>query len=528
MADSQGDRWPVSPRAELVALAAFTMVGAFARVAGTIDAGFPLNDGGLFYQMILDLQRSWPNLPEVSTYNGIDMPYAYPPLALYIGAALEPAFGLDVMRLVPVVAATLCIPAFHLVARRLLPNILAPLAATLLFALVPRSFEWMTMGGGLTRSIGLLLALLTVWATLRMLDGAGRLVPVGAGALAGLTVLAHPQSALFIGLSGVVLLVARGVSGAVIGRGGIAVATAAIVLLPWLLVVLVRHGPDPLLSASGTQPGPFIGLLSLLSFELTGSRLFDVIGFLAAAGLLLSVLRRQWLLPAWLVLLMVLDSRGGATYASVPAALLAGRALVDLVLRPLWETRSADASRTPFAPLRKRPLNVLLTGTLVAVAVVDAFGSQLAPTWPGVALTPEQRSAMGGAAEAAPDGEFLVVSGRVWAVDATAEWFPVLSGARSAATVQGHEWRGREEFRRYLDASDELRECASSTPACLDAWSDRWEIDFTHVYLPKGSLSGALGPDDCCAGLRELLRNDPSYAVTHDSDGATIFERTDG
>ena len=54
------------------------------------------------------------------------------------------------------------------VARRLLPERSTALIATLLFALTPRAFNWEIVGGGLTRSPGLLFAMLALWQGYQM------------------------------------------------------------------------------------------------------------------------------------------------------------------------------------------------------------------------------------------------------------------------------------------------------------------------------------------------------------------------
>jgi len=511
---------------ELAVVVGLTVVGWFVRTASMAD--FPLNDGGLFYRMVLDLQETWPALPETTTYNGLDAPFAYPPLGFYLGAVLHGWLGMDVMRAIPIAASVLTIPAFFLLARGLHGNGAVTWAATIAFSLMPRTFEWMTMGGGLTRAPGLLLAIVALWLAHRMLVRRDRWSVVASGVSAGLVILTHPQATLFLLISGVAFLIAFGRDRETVTRAVAALAIAAAIAAPWVVSVLANHGPGPLLSASATQPGPFIGLLSLFAFEITGSRLFDVLGLLAAIGFLVAILRRQWLVPAWLVALMVLDSRGGATYAAVPAAMLAGSGAVELLVRlpALWSGSAAPSK--PLAFLRSDRLPVAIGAILLTLALIDAIGSQQAPDWRGFALTEDQRSAIVEAGELAPDGDYLVVTERFWAVDATSEWFPTLAGAHSAATVQGREWLGAGEFRTAVEASEALRECANAGSACLSEWSTTWDKAFTHVFIPKGSLSGPLGEEDCCTGLRLLLAGDAGYSMIHDGPGGTIFERRDG
>ena len=52
-------------------------------------AGFPVNDGGMFYVMMKDLQANHYIPPLYTSYNQINIPFAYPPLAFYIGAGLS-------------------------------------------------------------------------------------------------------------------------------------------------------------------------------------------------------------------------------------------------------------------------------------------------------------------------------------------------------------------------------------------------------------------------------------------------------
>lgn len=515
---------------EILLVVALTALGLVARAVGPLGSAFPLNDGGLFYQMVLDLRETFPLLPITASYNELSIPFAYPPLAFYVGAVLHEPLGggFEVMRIVPLIASTLTVPAFFLLARSLSTGQAATVLATAVFALMPRAFEWLVMGGGLTRSIGLLLAILALWSTVRMLRQPNALSAGVAGLLGGLTMLAHPQAGLFTLLSGLVLVAAMVRTRRAALHVLLSVATAGFVVMPWLVTVILTHGVGPLVSASGTQPGAWSGFLSLLQFEVSGSRLFNVIGLLAATGAIVAIMRGRYLLPLWLGLTLIFDSRGGETYGTIPAALLAGQAMMDLVVAPLWGAPTEKRPRRPFAFVRAAPIPTVILLVAGTVAMTDAFGSQLAPTWPAVALSASQVDAIRAAGELNPDGEYLVVSGRPWPVDATAEWFPILSGARSVATVQGYEWLGTDVFDGRLEASDELRDCANRGAGCLADWSREWSIDFTHVYIPKGSLTGPLGDDECCAGLRALLSSDSGYRITHDGPGATIFERLDG
>jgi hypothetical protein len=507
---------------------AVVILGLVVRAYGVVAADFPLNDGGLFYQMIVDLREHGPLLPATTTYNGLEIPFAYPPLGLYLGALLHDLFGgIDVLRWVPLVLTTLTVPAFLLLARSMLGGTVTPIAATVAFALMPRSFEWLVMGGGLTRSLGLLLAIVALWLTWRMLRLPTMVGALLAGGAGGLTVLAHPQATLFVAAAGTLMLLARVRSGGHARAAGLALLVAAVIVAPWAAAMVSEHGLGPLLSAGQTQPGPVIGVFKVIGLDFAGARVSQVVPALTFAGILLALTHGRWLLPAWFAVVLLLDSRGGATYVTVPAAMLAGQAFVALVAAPFW--RDPPSARRPSQYVRHHPVSAVLSAIIVFVATLDGLGSQLAPDWPGASLSADQRQGMTRLAEEGPeDARYLVVSGRPWPIDATAEWFPVLAAARSVATVQGTEWLEAGTYDRAIEASDELRRCAHRPSDCLDVWGQDWGMVFTHVYIPKGSVSGPLGDADCCVALRASLRDDVRYRVIHDDVGATVFERTDG
>ena len=86
------------------AVAGAVALGFLVRASFTFAAGFPIGDGGLFYQMVRDLQHAGYALPSTTTYNGDGIPYAYPPLMLYAAALVDrltPLGLLDVLRILP-------------------------------------------------------------------------------------------------------------------------------------------------------------------------------------------------------------------------------------------------------------------------------------------------------------------------------------------------------------------------------------------------------------------------------------------
>ena len=62
------------------------LFGIFVRFIPGPLAGLPINDGGMFAVMIRDLKANQFVLPVLTSYNHAAIPFAYPPLGLYLGA----------------------------------------------------------------------------------------------------------------------------------------------------------------------------------------------------------------------------------------------------------------------------------------------------------------------------------------------------------------------------------------------------------------------------------------------------------
>ena len=70
-------------------LAATFFLAFIVRGRHVLLAGSPVNDGGMFATMSADIQRAGYALPAFTSYNGADIPFAYPPFALYLAALIE-------------------------------------------------------------------------------------------------------------------------------------------------------------------------------------------------------------------------------------------------------------------------------------------------------------------------------------------------------------------------------------------------------------------------------------------------------
>ncbi|MGI8548770.1 MAG: hypothetical protein ACR2M1_15815 [Gemmatimonadaceae bacterium] len=519
-------------------------LGVVVRARFILASDFPLNDGGLFLVMSQAIADAHFRLPSFVTYNAIHIPFGYSPLAFYVAAAVNEATGMsltDVLRYVPLVVTSATIVAFLYLARAVLKSRVAVVAAVFAFALVPRSFIWLLMGGGLTRSFGLLFTIMALHQAFLLFTRGRTLHVVLLGVFTALTVLSHLGTAPFLLFSAVLLFLAYGRTARAL-TGSIAAAILAVVLTaPWWGTVVAAHGFAPF-AAAGASGSTVFSTDAATRYELfvklarfgvttTDEFYFPLVGTLAIIGALVSLTAAEFYLPAWWLVTLLLDVRAGATYAAIPASLLAGIA-VAYVLLPL--ARGQIAGRITGAPVASvadrwwerlhRRLNQLLP-VLIPVLLV-CYGAAAALTLEPsrstaagllVGLSPAERSAMRWVATSTPPASrYLVVTPQTWSASRTAEWFPVLANRTSVATVQGSEWLPNHAFARRIAVDSAVESCAFSTTRCLDRVRREDGLTFTHVFIGKSP------EQPCCTALRASLRSDPSYQVIYDGPGATI------
>lgn len=517
-------QWLHLHRGDLLVVSAVTAVAFAVRASFILASGFPLNDGGMFYAAVTDINaHSW-RLPAELSYNDAGIPFAYPPLTFYVARAFEILTGADTLtsqRVLPLLFSTAAVPPFYILGRALTERFPAFVAAWL-FALVPRSFDWEIGGGGLTRAPGLFFAFVSVACLAHIAFREARLnAAIVAGASAALAVLAHPQMGLFVIYSGGVFLAFAKRRPGVVRRMAVAATIAVAAVAPWLIFALSHVGVAPYLAASQTGThGPAV--IQVLGPSFFSEPMFPMVAALGAVGLVWCIGRRAWLVPTWAIAIMVLDPRKAETLGSAPVAILGAFAVVQVLLPVL-------AGRAPGAPDRAMNLQQRL-GLYVLLGFV-LLGALLAPlleTSPLHSLTPEVRQALESIdQDVPPDARFLVVTGdEHWALDALSEWFPALADRPSLATVQGTEWLSGGEFRKRIEAYEELQRCADGEVECLAAWADEYDVRFDHVFVPLRVYS-AYGLDDdedgCCALLRSSLDRSADYKLVFDLPGGRAY-----
>ena len=523
-----------------LAVAMGILLGVFVRAQYTLGADFPLNDGGLFYQMTQEIQLAGYALPAFTHYNQAGIPFAYPPFGFYLAAIvdqLSPMTLMDVFRFLPLVATSLTLLAFFFLARDVLRTKLVVVVAVFSFALVPRSFIWLLMGGGVTRSLGLLFAVLALHQVFLMYTTGRWRYAATTTLWAVLTVLSHLQTGSFLAFSCLLFFTAYGLH-----RRGVftSVAVGAGTLLftaPWWGTLIARHGVAPFVAANATGGSIFSDstlraylIESVLRLGTTSEPLFPLIATLAFMGVLASVTTRRFLLPGWWVAIILLDARAFPTFSTVPVAMLAGVGLADVVLpvvmRPLrggtWGADDATADEEHlFEGIAVSRLLRSWAPVVLGVFLWYATNGALlrAGETPAlVALSPSERQTMEWVrTSTGPSSRFLIITSESWPTDKTSEWFPVLADRVSVATVQGYEWVADGAVATRQNDYALAQNCALVDADCIREWSKLTGLSFDYLFIPKADYGV------CCVRLILSLRNDAQFALVYDGPGGIVF-----
>lgn len=526
-----------------VLLALALLLGAVARF-NIVVPGFPYNDGAMFLQMTEELKAANYALPWFTRYNFLDIPYAYPPFGFYLTALLSdllPITQLELVRVLPVIFNLLTIPAVYLLGRHFLKSRSAAAFAALIFSITASGYEWMIMGGGLTRASGYLFAILAVDQIYRMYTRRQPRYIVSAAILSALSILSHAQMGQFALVGAAVAFLFFGLNWTGLRYSVAVVAGVAALVAPWFVTVISRHGFEPFRNAvSVAAPGLLLDIPTTTRMDLylglgTPTWLSGpaslYTNFVPVIGLLKLVFDRRWFIPAWWFVNMLAASRG----APARSGLFVGLAAAVVVFEVLWPAlrmgvawlRQPDRSPVVSIP-RRRIVRVVLFIVLsigISVAVIQSPLNyvQVPETYRFYSVNEGDRAAMQWVSDyTLPTCQFVMVGiGKWWGRDAVDEWFPYLAERQSLTTVQGSEWlenpnQNDMEFRRAL-----VDRCVGEGAECLDVWRQRTGLEFTHVWIDSNARNPM--PN----GLRRSLMESPDYALLYNRDGVMIFSRMD-
>lgn len=490
-------------------LLASVLFGGWLRFFPSFLADFPVNDGGMFFVMMKDLQANHFVPPLFTSYNRLDIPFAYPPLTLYIGAALNSLLGIslpDILRWLPALVNTTCVPVFYLLAREVLGDKLKGALAALAFALTPHMADWLSMGGGLTRSFGTLFMMLTTLFAHRLFTQGGRTNAAWISLFGGLAILSHTESTIFAIALPILIWVMKSRTLGGLKHGMLAALGVIALAGPWYGLVISRQGFGILASALSTGGHtPLVPLLLLNVRHMTTEPLLDLLGALGILGVITLTITKQYFIPALLVTIYLVEARSAHTVGNLALAMGAGYFLAEVILPSLQH--------------RIALLLALTAPFLLGNAIYHAYTLSLNH------VSAADRSAMQWIGQNTPaDSRFLVLTGESDAMyDSIGEWFPALTGRASLTTAQGREWTMGAGFLEFIANREALQVCIYRELACLEDEAERAFPAYDYIYVSAHFLSnGSRSHPD---SLIDALLSSPKYRNVYRDDGIAIFSR---
>jgi hypothetical protein len=519
----QKNKLSVDDIGTLILFAALVFGGLF-RFFPTMMAGFPINDGGMFYTMMKDLQVNHFTPPIYTTYNNLDIPFAYPPLALYVGAIFSSIFKIsliEILRWLPAFVNTLCILAFYFLAKEILGSKTKAAVASLVFAFVPHLNTWLSAGGGLTRSFGTLFMMITVLYSYKLFATNNTKSIWGVIIFGSLTALSHTESTIFAIALPIYIWVAKSRStksalqAGLIGLGVITLAG------PWYGLVISRHGFEPLLSALKTGNQTIWSFLRLLNVDIiTEEPYLDLLGVLGILGIIFLVIKKEYFIPLMLVVMVLGQPRSAHTVGNIPLSMAAGVFIIEVLLPAI-----ARADTTQNLPTN-RGVKVFLFIAVPYLLVNSIYqGFMLSQNH----VSEGEQTAMQWVAEnTPPDGKFLVMTGEPEAMcESTAEWFPTLTERTSLATLQGREWLLGNKFSEFISHRTSLQSCINEDLGCLEREAKYFAEDFDYIYVSiktaTNNCQAMSTSHQTTRGIINSLQDSPDYKTIYKTSSIVIF-----
>lgn len=498
----------------ILILGAAFLFGIIPRFLPGLQAGFPLNDGGMFLSMIRDLRISHNFIPSVTSYNNLDIPYAYPPFGFYFARLLSDIFNLseiNLLRWLPPAINTLSILAFYALASHLLESRRRAAVAAIFYALTPGASAWFIMGGGLTRGFGALFMLLSLWWVYRLFRDGGRLELALSILFCSLTILSHPEVAIHTAASCILLWLFYGRT----PRSALhsfAIAFGALLLsAPWWWSVLSYHGMAPFLSALNAGYYANNAWRALLSSIIASQTVIPILVISRMMGILWGIWKKKYFLIVWFMLPYFVEPRSAPSVAFYPVCMLMALALTD-ALPALVDFLHKDSLVLPKPEFNERGwLSITLLLMMVYLLVESSlFGFRLINT----SLSIADRNAMAWVQNNTPmQGHFLPITGiQSPEIDPFVEWFPALTERRSQTTIQGFEWLlGSKFYERYGDLA-KVQVC--KTVACIAEWSAQTGLDYQYIVIQKSNVDKE---------LITALGAANEYKAIYSNDGVVIY-----
>jgi len=496
-----------------------TIFGTWLRIMPAWIAGFPINDGGMFYTMIQDLQANHYSLPLFTSYNQQNIPFVYPPLGFYIGAAITDLFNLSspmsVIQWLPGILNSLCIPAFYLFAKEISGSKLQSTISTLVFSFIPHMTAWFSMGGGLTRSLGAIFMLLALVHIHRVFAKESKQDVWAAIIFSSLATLSHTEAPIYTIAIAVYMWAMKSRSVAGLKNGCLVTIGVIVLITPWLYWIISRHGLDPIISASHTGFRSSTSIFRIINVDfITEEYFLDIFGTLGVLGIAILVAKRHFFLPGMLAVIFLVHPRSAHTIGNIPLAMAAGYLIANVLILSFSKGNIIQE-------LKNRNLSQSLTLILAVLSPYILsnslyYGVNLSQ----IHVSDAQLSSMQWVTNnTSAESKYLVITGETNGFcDSISEWFPTLTGRKSIATLQGTEWLKGDGFSELIRKVQKIQACNQYGATCIISEAYNLNLEFDYIFISFDTPT-----TDCITASTTQLNRNLAIELTNSAQFELIF-----
>jgi len=509
------------------------LFGAWVRIVPILLAGFPINDGGYFYNILNTIIENQYEFPLTILYNGFEIPFVYPPLGFYISAFLSDIFNIPLITIVqwlPGLYSIFHIPAVYALALQIFSSKYKAGFTAFLYAFTSKTLTWMVAGGGITRGLGQLFLILTLRYVHELYTCGSRKSLLLSILFSSLVVLTHPEAAVHTILACLLLFLFTNRTRQGFRNSLIVLISTLILTSAWWALILINYGLAPILS--GAQTGHFsdLWLFPLISFNIINDPFFQLTSALAFLGLFILIAKREYLLPVWLIAMFVLESRNAPNVAVIILNLCGAISLTEMIFPRLIDLESGITKVQISRPTKSRAVMGIVSFMLVNLFVnIYFYGFRLSQNH----LPQEIRETYNWVKQnTSSNARFLILSGETnLFCDSTLEWFPTLTGRTNTTTIQGREWIEGPRFSELIDELLEIQNCIHEDVTCLLNAIENYKLDISYVYVAKLTPTLRCSPRGTMPFGGELIQSMEKYPDTftevyQSSDSAIFLYRT--
>ncbi len=480
-------------------LALILLISAFAGFLflSKLASPYPNGYAGLYTLMAERIAANGFVTPAtIPLYGPGGIPFAYPPLAFYLMAAITTFIKVqpfDYLRFAPALFYLLSLLPMYALSRAITASPRQALLATFLMGTSAGIIAYHYGADGMARGLALLWMLWALVFAQRAFEESSWLSAALAALFLALTILTHLSYAVAGAVSiGVFALFVRGAGlprrmlmTAAIGVG------SALGAMAWWLPLIQRLGVQTLLNALNTHgnlnaldPAGVLFQLRLVFFPR-----YELAGFMLAvvAGLVLQIVTKKAFLPVWAMVIALACGSEGQRFVALVGAMLAACALA-------WAYVKITHLRALPRPAAR------LTGAVYWVVLLALFflarGNPFALDRASLEVFFSGAADLSGwfQANTPAQASYLLLSGDDW----QQEWLPYLLKRTSAIGPFGAEWTGG--YPRQLALYNHiLVDCSAVSLDCVLSGLQKAELKpdllVTRVDPAPGSMDSALSRD---------------------------------